>query len=115
MSATLSNPSDRDFFGRSPAAHAGRATVSEPYEGVSELSDVGIGEAEEAFAGLSLGAIQSVAHRQLVGSTIVACVIAAVAAFAAARSMGPPGRAVITVQQQAPAVGPSDAIATRKR
>jgi len=114
MSATLSSPSDGELFGRSPAAQASRATGSDPYDGASGLPEI-IGEAEDALGGLSLDAIRSVAHRQLVGSTVVACLIAAVAAFSAARSLGPPGRAAVAIEQQAGFVGPSESIATPKR
>jgi hypothetical protein len=38
-----------------------------------------------------------------------------VAAFSAARSLGPPGRAAIAIEQQAGFVGPSESIATPKR
>ena len=73
------------------------ATLSSPSD--DEICELGAEKAEEAFDRLSLGAIQSVAHRQLVGSTILACVIAAFAAFAAVRSMGPPQRMLTAIDQ----------------
>jgi hypothetical protein len=73
------------------------ATLSSPSD--DEIRELGAEKAEEAFDRLSLGAIQSVAHRQLVGSTILACVIAAFAAFAAVRSMGPPQRMLTAIDQ----------------
>jgi hypothetical protein len=82
---------------------------------VLDLLEGDVGEEEGDPGGLSFGAIQSVAQRQLVGSTIVACIIATVAALTALRAVGPtryapdqiftaieqtPSQHVVTLKQQ---------------
>jgi hypothetical protein len=72
---------------------------------VLDLPEGAVGEVEDDLGDLSFGAIQSVAHRQLVGSTIVACIIAAVAALTALRAIGPTRYApaqIITAIEQTP-------------
>lgn len=120
MSAALSSPSDSNLFDqRSPAPLALRTRGFEPLDAVLVLRDGEVGEVEDDLGGLSFGASQSVAHRQLVGSTILACIIAAVAALTALRAIGPtryPSDHMFTaIEQASPSAAASQHIVTLKQ
>jgi hypothetical protein len=119
VSAALSSPSDSDVFDqRSPALLALQTRGFEPLDDVLALRDTEVGEGEDDLDGLSFGASQSVAHRQLVGSTIVACIIVAVAALAALRAVGPTrnaaGQMFTGLEQTSPSTAPSQHFVTLK-
>jgi hypothetical protein len=120
VSAALSSLSDNELFDRRSAApFALRTREFEPLDDVLVLRHAEVGEVEDDLCGLSFGAIQSVAHRQLVGSTILACIIAAVAALAALRAIGPtryPSDHMFTaIEEQIPLATSSEHIVTLKR
>jgi hypothetical protein len=120
VSAALSSLSDSDLFEpRSPTPLALRTSGFEPLDDVLDPRDAEVGEVEDDLDGLSFGAIQSVAHRQLVGSTILACIIAAVAALAALRAVGPtrypPGQMFTAIEQASPSTAPAQHIVTLKQ
>ena len=120
MSAALSSLSDNELFDRRSAApFALRTREFEPLDDVLVLRDAEVGEVEDDLCGLSFGASQSVAHRQLVGSTIIACIVAAVAALAALRAVGPtrypPGQMFTVIEQASPSTAPAQHIVTLKQ
>jgi hypothetical protein len=120
VSAALSSLSDGDLFDqRSLTPLALRTRGFEPLDDALDLRDAGVGEVEDDLDGLSFGASQSVAHRQLVGSTILACIIAAVAALTALRAVGParyPSDHMFTaIEQASPSAAPSQHFVTLKQ